>query len=157
MTSIREARDTDKPRLLELAQHFMDSSAYGKLLRPAPGMVAQVIDLVFEHGKVFVAEAATWTGNVETAPLVVGMLGVVVVPHPVTGEDFVDEVAWWVEPAWRTGTTGPRLLRYMEHWAVTQGLHMVKMVSPADSPDVGEFYRRSGYMAAETAWVKVLK
>ena len=157
MTSIREAREADKPRLLELAQHFLDSSAYGKLLRPAPGMVRQVIDLVFEHGQVFVAEVPDTRRYLADPPTVVGMLGVIVVPHPVTGEDFVDEVAWWVEPAWRTGTTGPRLLRYMEHWAVTQGLHMVKMVSPADAPDVGEFYRRSGYMAAETAWVKVLK
>lgn len=143
---IREARTEDRPRLVEMSQHFLDSTPYGKLLRPAPGCIEQVVDLVFEHGK-------SWVAEVDGA--LVGMLGVLVLPHPVTGEDYVDEVAWWVEPAHRMGTVGPRLLRQMEGWAVLQGLHMVKMVAPQDT-DVGAFYERSGYLALETTYVKVL-
>jgi GNAT superfamily N-acetyltransferase len=143
---IREATPADAPRLAELSQHFLDSTPYGQLLKPAPGMVEKVVDLVLEQGITFVAE-------VDGA--IVGMVGALVLPHPVTGEDYLDEVAWWVEPEHRGGSVGPRLLRHMEGWAVTSGLHMVKMVAPA-ATDVGDFYQRMGYMAVETAWIKVL-
>lgn len=146
MAVIREATPADRPRLVEMSQHFLDSTPYGKLLRPAPGCIEQIVDLVFEHGQ-------SWVAEVNGA--IVGMLGVLVLPHPVTGEDYVDEVAWWVEPEHRRGTVGPRLLTHMERWAVLQGLHMVKMVAPAGT-DVGAFYERDGYLALETAYVKVI-
>lgn len=153
---IRQATVEDKPALTAMALNFMASTAYGQLLRPAEGMLDRLIDLVLENGAIFIAEVnSVQFASGRNQPI--GMLAVVVVPHPVTGEDFVDEVAWWVEPAYRNATVGPRLLHHMEGWACMKGLHMVKMVAPADAPDVGEFYRRSGYMAVETAWLKVLK
>lgn len=86
-------------------------------------------------------------------PALVGMLAIVALPHPLAGGKVAEELAWWVEPEWRQGLLGPKMLREAEAWATRNGAVMVKMVAPAGT-DVGEFYERIGYQAVETAYIK---
>jgi GNAT superfamily N-acetyltransferase len=83
------------------------------------------------------------------------MLALAAVPHPVSGQDYAEELAWWVEPAHRGSSIGPRLLAAAEAWCVQNKLGVLKMVAPAAS-DVGAFYVRRGYTLVESVYQKVL-
>jgi GNAT superfamily N-acetyltransferase len=85
----------------------------------------------------------------------VGMIALFCAPHPITGEPYADELCWWVEPAYRRGNLGLKLLRCAERWATTKGATMLKMVAP-EGTDIGRFYERVGYRAVETAYQKRL-
>jgi GNAT superfamily N-acetyltransferase len=86
---------------------------------------------------------------------VVGMICLALVPHLLTGQLYVDEVAWWVDPAHRGGTAGPRLLKAAEQWAVQNHANLIRMVAPCGS-DAGRYYRRCGYKEVETTFSKAL-
>lgn len=143
---IREATPDDKPRLIEMGARFIISSRYHLWLSTRPEGIAALIDRVLYHGVIFVAERDE---------RVIGMLALMVSPHLLTGRDFGEEVAWWVEPEHRNGSAGPRLMHHMECWAMQNRLHMVIMLAPAGST-VGDFYKKCGYQAADTAWVRML-
>lgn len=83
------------------------------------------------------------------------MLAIVVLPHPITGRLYADELAWWVEPRFRRGRIGPTMLKHAEAWARQKGATVLKMVAPAGT-DVGRFYEATGYRAVETAYQKRL-
>ena len=59
-------------------------------------------------------------------------------------------------PEARNGSIGPRLLASLHKWAAAKRLCFVKMVAPADTPDVADFYKTLGYEALETAFLKRL-
>lgn len=94
-------------------------------------------------------------GPTKAKRTLVGMLAIVMVPHPLSGKTFAEEIAWWVEPEHRKGLIGPKMLRLAEEWATRNGANMVKMVAPA-ATSVGMFYERSGYKAVETAYIKTI-
>jgi len=108
---------------------------------------------VYLSGTIFVADIAN--PDRPSGRELVGMLGIIVALHPVTGRPYADELAWWVNPAHRRGRVGPALLGRGEQWARQMGASMLKMVAPVDT-DVGRYYRKHGYDAVETAYVKRL-
>ena len=150
---IRDGELADLPRLIEMAENFLMLTTYGGLLIPAPGKLEAFVELILTHGKAIVAEVPH-PERPEYWQLV-GMIGLVALPHPITGQLIAEEVAWWVEPHSRKGTIGPRLLQAAEDWASVKGVTVLKMVAPAGS-DVGTYYERRGYKALETAFVKVI-
>lgn len=148
MTQIREATPLDHAAILRMAHRFTrEVENYRSLLGNAntPALL-ELLKHVNQLGTVFVADAAHDA---------VGMVAVVAVPNLMTGEPYCDEVVWWVDPEWRTGSAGPRLLDRAECWAAQNQLKYVKMVAPHGS-GVGRFYERRGYQPIETAYVKVL-
>ena len=150
---IREATIDDLPRLIEMSRHFIEQTAYGRLLAPAPGVLEAFVAFVQEFGVAIVAEDV---GTAAGGPQLVGMIGLLAGPHPATGQIMAEEVAWWVEEPYRKGTIGPRLLHAAEAWASAKSVTVLKMVAPAGS-NVGGFYSRHGYDALETAFVKRLR
>jgi GNAT superfamily N-acetyltransferase len=147
---IREATEADTDRLVQMATRFLESSTtYGAILPPDPARVASLVAACLAVGVIVVAESRDG--------VLVGLLGVVHVTHPFSAAQFVEEQAWWVEPEYRRGTVGPRLVNYVLEWARVQGLQFVKMGAPADAPQVGLFYERLGFKAVETAYVKELQ
>ncbi len=83
----------------------------------------------------------------------VGMVGVVVGPHPITGRPVVGEVCWWVDPESR-GHTGWLLLSAAEAWARAQGAASMQMVAP--TPRYAEVFARRGYAPAGTVFERRL-
>lgn len=143
---IREATDADVPRLIDMSQRFLLQSTYGTLLAPTRAQLEVFVGLIRQLGTVLVGERLE---RVEA------MLGLYVVPHPIDGQLVCEEAAWWVEPAYRGGSVGPRLLEAGEAWARRKNAVVLKMAMPTDNP-VGGFLTRRGYRAAETVYYKGL-
>jgi GNAT superfamily N-acetyltransferase len=165
---IREATAADKFRLVEMTTRFILTTKYTEWLDgTSPERIGKLVDMVLEHGVIFVCERVTLSAQEAHdyvagrgdwpnagAKELVGMLALLVFEHPLTGRLTGEEAAWWVEPEHRHSTIGPRLLHHMERWCVQNRLHMVKMVAP-EGTDVGAFYAKQGYQAAETHWLRV--
>lgn len=149
---IRAAAPDDRPRILEMAQHFLAASAYGTLLPGNnPEGLSHLIDAIIAPAPNMLAIVAVD----DDGPF--GMLGMLASPHPVNGAPYADELVWWVEPTHRgAALAGPRLLEHAEAWARRIGLVMIKMIAPTDNPLVGRFYKKIGYAPIETHFVKVL-
>lgn len=146
--TIREAREADRARVLGLAQQFWRESPYRAVL-PAVTRTTlrRVWDAVRTHGVVLVAEPAPSE--------LVGFLALVAVPHPLTGERYAEEVAWWVAPRARGRGAGLALLARAEAWATARGLAGLRMVAPEGSA-VGRLYERLGYQAVERTYYRRL-
>jgi len=164
---IREANLEDSFRLVEMATRFLLESRYGELfsVSATPDSIGELVKNVLQLGAIFVAEVEDgdrelphWHDR-DTCKIcktsIVGMLAIVILPHPLTGVPYADEIAWWVEPEHRGGLIGPHMLRRAEEWATRNGANVVKMVAPAGST-VGAFYERRGYRAVETAYIKTI-
>jgi len=134
-----------------MATRFIRETPYS-WMTVAPGTLELLVDTVFELGTILLAE---FEHIDEDHPVVAGMIALLALEHPITGETYCEELVWWVEPEYRSSSIGPRLLVAGEAWARKKALPMVKMVSPAGS-HVGAFYLRRGYVAVETAYMKRL-
>ena len=145
-----------------MATRFLIESQYGALFdeQATPAAIRELIAHVMKLGTIFVAEFderdPRWVQGVEQpGDRVVGMLAIVLIPHPLSGQIIAEEIAWWVEPEARGWMIGPHMLRAAEVWATRKGANMVKMVAPAGST-IGTFYERDGYRAIETAFINTL-
>ena len=65
------------------------------------------------------------------------------------------EIMWWIEPAFR-GRAALDMLAAYEEWAADQGCDFVHMAGLGADPAVSALYRRRGYRAAETHFMKPL-
>lgn len=83
---------------------------------------------------------------------VIGMIGLVVYDHHLSGERVGGEIFWWVEPEKRG--IGVRLLKDAERWVKARGGAFLQMIAP--SPDVEQLYERLGYMPIERSYQKAL-
>jgi len=164
---LRHATAADRDAVVALSLHFHQSTPYGQLLTVDADRIAALFNLALAQGVVLVAEVERPTppaynhtrGDSALTPCLlcahtlVAFLGVVATEHSLSGDRYAEEVAWWVEPAYRTGTLGPRLLVKAEEWARAAGCAFLTMRAPAGT-DVGRFYERLGYQLVETAFLK---
>lgn len=142
---IREATEADIPRLIEMGERFLTETVYRGRVAVNPSAMARTVArlLVSDGGAVFVSERDH---------TVVGMIGMLVFEHPITGEITASELFWWVEPEARG--TGIRLLKRGEQWARDAGAERIHMIAPTS--DVGRLYERLGYTALETTYERAL-
>lgn len=149
--SVREAVDADKPAIERMGLQFVSSVArYGTLFR-ATSASMHALSEMFLTG----AFPAVILLAVDGKGVPFGMIACVVAPQLIDGTIYADEVVWWVDPDARGMRAGPALLKAAEEWARGKNCSMLKMVAPVPST-VGRFYERLGYVAVETAHVKVL-
>lgn len=141
---VRQATGADEEACLRMARQFRDHSRYVEFQGPDDALRA-LFQVLLEHGVIFVAEDE---GGV------VGMLALLVAPHPLTGARYADEVAWWMDPDCRDGRTAFRLLEAAEEWCCSRHLICLRMVAPSDQPSVARIYLRRGYEAVETSYCK---
>lgn len=154
MIQIRVATPDDTVAVLDLAERFLSLTPFGKLIPVNRDRLETLLAGVFAQGAVYLAEFSE--ADYPHAVTVVGFIAIVLLEHPMSAVPYVEELAWWVEPVYRSGTLGPRLLAQAENWAVANGARMIKMGAPQDAPEVGRFYERLGYAPIETAYAKVL-
>lgn len=154
-TRIREATVADAPTIVRLTQRFLEGSGYGQILMFNPKTLADLILLLLAQGQgvVFLGERRAWDGV--GGWQAVGMLAAIAGRHPITGEETVEELAWWVNPEARSSRLGYQMLGSLEAWARHKACRMLKLVAPAGSR-VGDFYTRRGYLPVETAYLKRL-
>jgi GNAT superfamily N-acetyltransferase len=143
---IRAATADDIPRLVAMGERFLSETVYRERRVPVnPIAMARTVGLLLasERGAVFVSEQ-------EAA--VVGMIGLVIFEHPITGLVTASELFWWVESECRGH--GVRLLRRGEQWARAAGAQAVQMIAP--TPAVGQLYERLGYGYLEASYQKAM-
>jgi GNAT superfamily N-acetyltransferase len=136
--------------VVEMCLRFFASSVYSYLGTPDEERVSILFDLSNKLGICLVADggAQLW-----------GFIAFVALDHPISGELYAAEQAWWVEPAARRGRVGPKLLHAAEEWCRSRSIHMIQMVAPLElngSCPVGDYYQVMGYRALETAFFKRL-
>ena len=148
---IRLATVEDRPAVVAMARQQFESSVYATLMGEVrDDLLAAHFDLGLERGVIYVAEV--------NEDELVGFLGVIAHPHPLSGEGFMRELAWFVVPAYRRGRLGQQLLTEVENWGRSQGLSMIEMSAPVGrlGDKVGRFYVIQGYAPVETAYFKRL-
>ncbi len=147
--TIRPATLLDVPRVVTLAHEFWTSSAYARLgAFDVDRVTDAAVRMIEDLGVILVAEVE---GRVE------GLVAAIVMQHEVTFEWYLNEWIWWVEPAHRRSTIGPRLEEALEAWALQREIYVLRMVEPAEVPDVGTFYLRRGFEMLESVWIKRLR
>jgi hypothetical protein len=145
--TVRPATEADVPVLIEMGCRFIASSRYAGLMAAVPAQQAQLTATLLAQGGCWVLEGPEG---------VVGMLGLVLAPLPMTGELAALECMWWVEPGWRHGASALQMWEEGEAWARNQGATCIQMIQPVGQEALGVLYRRRGYVAVETTWQKPL-
>lgn len=139
--TIRAATLADVPTCVAMGQRFRRETAYREILAENPDQMRANGLLLLEspEGIFFVAD------HVGT---LTGMIGLLVAPHPLSGERVAMELFWWSED----GRDGVRLLRAAETVARALGAVGIMMIAPSDR--VGMFYERFGYRLIERSYMK---
>lgn len=152
---IRQATTDDEPRVLEMARKFLETSHYGRMMTAAPFHLEAYLAVAMSSGLVLVHQPGTKANGLEARPdAFIAIVGPQ--PHPISGESYAEELAWWVEPELRGLHVGTDLLAEAEKWGAARGICVYKMIAPAGSA-IGRFYEKHGYYAVETAYLKRLK
>lgn len=143
---IRLATLSDIPNLIQMGEHFLQESPLGKYLAYNSTQMRELCQSLVdaEHGAILVAESGIG---------LVGMFGVIVSPHIISGEIMGTELFWWVNPEAR-GTAGIKLLRTAEEWAKAQGA--TRMMLAAPTAHVEQICIRLSYTPVESMFSKTL-
>ena len=138
---IREAVAGDLDAIVAMGEHFLAQTPYQTRIGRNPAQMRALAEhlITGAHGALFVAARAG---------TLVGMIGVFVFPHPISGEAIGSEVMWWMEPDARGA--GIRLLRAAERWVKARGATRFQMIAP--TPDVEAIYERLGFEKVETVY-----
>lgn len=143
--AVRPADGDDVPDAVRMGLAFR--AKFAPHLRENPAQMETIaLWLIGGGGRLFVAE-------VDGA--VVGMLGLALITHPLSGDRYASELFWWVDPGTPPGT-GLRLLATAERWAKEQGALAVHMVALASNQGVDRIYERRGYVPRDTTWERTL-
>lgn len=150
MIKIREANWQDLEEIVQMGHDFLRGTQYVAVIKENPEqMQAMAARLLNDgNGVIFVAQDGF------KGPLV-GMIGMMAFPHPISAQRVAAEVFWWVTPEAR-GTTGVRLLKRAEQWA--KGLmeaEIIQLVGP--TPEVCRLYEKLGYGKIETLYQRKVR
>jgi len=84
-----------------------------------------------------------------------GMVAMSLSPLGFTDHLVSTEIAWWVEPDYRTSRMSLDLFKAAEYWSQKVGASFIQFVSLSTSEgSVDKFYTRMGYTMTEKAFLK---
>lgn len=145
IVTVRAAEVSDVPGLVEMGRRFRRETVYATRLRENPTKMGDTATTLItsDDGLVLVLD---YGGEL------VGVIGMVLYDHHLSGERTAGEVFFWVDPEHRG--KGLRLMRQAERWARERAATTVQMIAP--TPEVGRLYDRLGYAELETSYGKEL-
>lgn len=148
-TVIRRADLGDAGAIVAMGGRFLDSSTYSGKIKDCPDVRLRLVTGLINatDGVILVADTKDDPGHL------VGFLALFAYSHPMSGQRFCCEVAWWVEPHAR-GMTGVSLLLEGERWAKSQGCEVMQMIAPTREVEV--LYERKGYVPVERHYQRAL-
>lgn len=135
MNPVRLAVAADVPAIVDMALVFL-ATEYAGAIAADPVRVEAMAATMVHEGAMFVAERQ---GDV------VGMIGMVVYDHFLSGERVASPVCWWVNPDARG--LGMRLFIAGRRWAIAQGATRLQASAPNRRSE--QIYRRLGWTAFE--------
>lgn len=140
---IREATVDEVPILAELGGRMHAESPAWSRMTYCPARAADMLRSLIErdHGAVFVAE---YQGKI------VGGIACHIGPHWACLDYIATELSLFVHPAYRTGTTGARLIARFKEWAYDQGAVLVLAGTTTGVRTEGciKLYERLGFKQA---------
>ena len=145
--TIREAASHDVEAIVAMGVHFIAGTTYGDHLSINPLQLRDFAGRCVSGG---LGESAILLS--EEDGVTTGMIGLLVAPHPFSGDRTASELFWWVEPSHRGH--GLRLMRAAEAWAVQHGAARLQMVAPNER--VAKLYRARGYTQLESTYQRSL-
>jgi ribosomal protein S18 acetylase RimI-like enzyme len=146
VVTIRRGQEEDVPDAVRMGLAFRQ--AHATHLRENPTQMAAIARFLLTPPHVLLM------ATVDRA--VIGMLGMAVVPHPLSGDLTGSELFWWVDPPARSLPAGPMLLDAAETWARAQGATTMQMVCLASNPYISRVYAKRGYTERDTTWERTL-
>lgn len=150
---IREAVPSDVSRIVEMGRRFLLEGPYKDQLADKPVAAAQYAASILGHpqGHIIVAEH---DGQV------IGVIALVVAPHPMSGEMVAVEMIWYVEPEHRPGGIAMKLRWEAEKLAKSVGAKWISFTAPIPKGELTlEFlnlFKRFGDTPIEVACMKRL-
>lgn len=145
---VRQATLADVKTVQAMFATFVASTQYAKYVGNDPAYSTGLIErlITMDDAALFVVQAEDG---------VIGMIGLLIYQHPMSGQRVAVEAFWWLNPD-RRGY-GVYLLRRAEKWARAQGAMSFAMMAPADNPRVAEIYEACGYERVEITYQKDLR
>lgn len=145
--TLRDAVAADVPRLQQMFAEFVASTQYARYVGNDPAYSSGLLERLIanDDGTIIVAEREG---------LIIGMLGLLVFQHPMSGRWVATEAFWWLDPQHRG--YGVYLLRRGERWAKAKGARTLSLMAPADKPRVAEIYEALGYERVEITFQRDL-
>lgn len=141
---IRFATEADTQALIALGLAFVRESTYAAHVAENPAQIERVIAYLLAQPNATILVA-------ERDGVVIGLIGLAIVPQLWSGVLTAGELAYFVHPDHR-GSIGVRLMKAAEAWAGEHGAQAMSMIAPTEQ--VGQFYARMGYTALETNYTK---
>lgn len=143
---IRPATHDDIPRIVAMGAQFIDGVYPAALTFNADAIATLARQLMDGGGGAFVNETSDGLVN--------GMIGLIVIQQPMSGEFIATELAWWIDPAARGGKAGLALLARAEAWAKAKGATRLQMIAPSDK--VCRVYEKLGFQRVEVAYMRAI-
>lgn len=141
----RHATLGDLDALVTMGERFVALTPYRQFMTANPAQMRALAQQLIDSpdGVVIVAEDASGP---------IGMIGVLVYAHHMSGARIGGEIFWWVEPEHRG--IGIRLMKDAEHWVKARGGTAMQMIAP--TPNVEALYERLGYIPVERTYQRTL-
>lgn len=146
---IRAAIESDISECLEMARNFYDVAGYKKDVPFCADSCAEWMKFSISQGLLFVADAGQ---------KLAGFVIAVASPFIMNRKYLAGaELAWWMEPEYRHGSAGIKLLKAIEDSAKKSGIKFWSMMSleEVDPDKVDKLYRSMGYQKTENTYMKV--
>lgn len=140
---VREAVLADRFAILKLGRAFVETMG----LLPFDAAYAE------QTVKAYIASADRLCLVLAPGGVVTGFLMAHAAAHPFWPVKAASELAWWIDPEHR-GRGAVAMVRAFEAWAAAQGCGLVGLAHLGDER-LGRFYRRRGYVAADSNFAKV--
>ena len=147
---IRAGQLIDLERCLDMAENFYEVAGYKEDIPLCRDSCREFMEFAMSQGLLFVAALE---GSV------VGFVLGIASPY-IMNKNYLAgaELAWWVEPEYRKGSTGIKLLKAIEKSAKDLGIKMWSMMSleSVEPEKMERLYKALGYVPAERTYVRVL-
>ena len=143
---VRQATTDDLPAILRMAEQFWAQTDYKVPFKPESAAV--MVEACMMQGLCHVLE------DNEPVGFVAGVMAPLLGNH-----DYIvgSELAWWVNPEYRSGRNGFMLMQAIETAAKDAGVHFWNMMNlESVNPEIAEkIYTRAGYAKSESTFLKV--
>lgn len=144
---IRDAHETDIPRIVEMGRKFFELSGQTDIATYDDEMAANTVRFCMTDGVVLVLEDDKWG--------IVGMAAALIYRIYVSRDDIAaQELFWWIEPDHRGH--GNDLRKALESRSKEKGATVMNMIALETMKWVGRLYERAGYRPFDHTYVKRL-
>ena len=147
MVEIREAQEQDDLDVLMLAKKFVRESG-SDLPFDRDHLHANIFNMISNPAFVLLT---AWKGGD-----LIGLLAGTKTPTLFSSALIAAELSWYVDPEFRDGTTGLKLVKAFEKWGKDNGCIKVAMSDIEELKDLQDLFSRLGYSVTEKTYTKDL-